>query len=406
MGSTRLPPRRIALLKADFGVTGGFESVADWIEATLRRDGHEVERITVGVNDLAHRPFGLPVPDHVWHRAPEYFRYLASIEAFERFDARRYDVVVSTQPPSFATPHPRHLSVFFHHHRIFYDLEERYLAAGFSPDPELHRRAAARVRELDGPLLDAVRWFLAGSEPVRARLARWNGIDRVGLFQAGPAATLAADDEAAAGPGDRNGAVLCVGRLEFPKRPELFVQALHVLGGRKGVLVGDGGRMAWVRAVDERLGRAGNDPAAVPAEELWCTTGWDAPPVGVPRPSPVEIAGRVDDARLAQLYRDAPCVVAPAYEEDYGLTAVEAMRFGTPVIVCRDGGGLAGIVRHGFDGLVVDPDASSIAAAIHRICSDEGLRETLSRGAVATAATFTRRRAADQLRAGLVQALG
>ena len=180
MGSTRIQPRRIALLKADFGVTGGFESVADWIETTLRRDGHDIERITIGVNDLAHRPFGLPVPDHVWHRAPEYFRYLASIEAFQRVDARRYDAVVSTQPPSFATPHPRHLSLFFHHHRIFYDLEEPYLAAGFSPDPELHQRAAARVRDLDRPLLDAVRWFLAGSEPVRARLARWNGIDRVG----------------------------------------------------------------------------------------------------------------------------------------------------------------------------------------------------------------------------------
>ena len=54
-------------------MTGGFESVADWIETTLRRDGHDIERITIGVNDLAHRPFGLPVPDHVWHRAPEYF---------------------------------------------------------------------------------------------------------------------------------------------------------------------------------------------------------------------------------------------------------------------------------------------------------------------------------------------
>ena len=101
----------------------------------------------------------------------------------------------------------------------------------------------------------------------------------------------------------------------------------------------------------------------------------------MPRPSPVEIAGRVDDARLAQLYREAPCVVAPAYEEDYGLTAVEAMRFGTPVVVCRDGGGLASIVRDGFDGLVVDPDGPSIAAAVDRICSDDDLRGRRSAGA-------------------------
>jgi glycosyltransferase involved in cell wall biosynthesis len=159
--------------------------------------------------------------------------------------------------------------------------------------------------------------------------------------------------------------------------------------------------MAWVRAVDDRVGRSGADPAAVPAEELWCTTGWDAPPVGAPRPSPVDIAGRVDDARLTRLYREAPCVVAPAYEEDYGLTAVEAMRFGAPVVVCRDGGGLAAIVNDGIDGLIVDPDGPSIAKAVDRLCGDVELRETLSRGALATASTYTWRRAADQLRSGL-----
>jgi glycosyltransferase involved in cell wall biosynthesis len=256
-----------------------------------------------------------------------------------------------------------------------------------------------RLRDLDRPRLDAVRWFLAGSEPVRSRLARWNGIDRVGLFHAGPARGLVAGDPPPAS--ERTGPVLCVGRLEFPKRPELFVQAMHLSRGRRGVLAGDGGRLAWVRAVDDRFGRAGTDPAAVAPEELWCTTGWDAPPVGAPRPSPVEIAGRVDDERLTRLYREAPCVVAPAFEEDYGLTAVEAMRFGAPVVACRDGGGLASIVHDGFDGLVVEPDGPSIAAAIDRLCSDADLRETLSRGARSTASTFTWRRAADQLRSGL-----
>ena len=127
--------------------------------------------------------------------------------------------------------------------------------------------------------------------------------------------------------------------------------------------------------------------------------------MGVPRRSPVEIAGRVDDARLAQLYREAPCVVAPAYEEDYGLTAVEAMRFGTPVIVCRDGGGLPGIVRHGFDGLVVEPG---------RILDRRRRPPDLLRGRPPGDARpwrgrhrghVPRRRAAHQLRAGLAQAL-
>ena len=68
----------------------------------------------------------------------------------------------------------------------------------------------------------------------------------------------------------------------------------------------------------------------------------DAPrSAGPPVRRNVEIAGRVDDGHLARLYREAPCVVAPALDEDYGLTAIEAMRSRPPVIVCRDGGGLA-----------------------------------------------------------------
>jgi glycosyltransferase involved in cell wall biosynthesis len=58
-------------------------------------------------------------------------------------------------------------------------------------------------------------------------------------------------------------------------------------------------------------------------------------------------------------------------------------------------------VHDGVDGLVVEPDGPSIAKAIDRICGDVELREVLSRGALATASTYTWRRAADQLRSGL-----
>ena len=386
----RRPDGAVALLKPDFGVTGGFEGVADWIEATLRRDGHEVERLTVGVDDLAHRPFGLPVPDHVWHRAPEYFRYLASLEAFERLDTRRYDAVVSTQPPSFATPHPRHLSLFFHHHRIFYDLEEPYLAAGFSPDPELHRRAAAKVRELDRP--GSTR--CAGSSPGPNRCAP--------VWPAGTASTASGSSTPAPAPGLDVGDPVPAAERTGPvhlRRPAGVPEAARAVRpghaphawpahGQHGVLVGRrrphglgaGGRRA-PRAhgrgsgrgpgrgalVHDRLGRA----AGRRADDRHRST----------------IAGRVDDARLTQLYREAPCVVAPAYEEDYGLTAVEAMRFGAPVVVCRDGGGLAAIVSDGVDGFVVDPDGPS-----HRQGGRADLRRRRAAGELRAAARSRPRR--------------
>lgn len=408
---------RLALLKPDFGVVGGFERVVDHVETTLRNEGHDVNRITVDVDALPRRPFDLSIPSDVWGSAPEYFRYLASIEAFERINTRRFDVVVSTQPPSFANDHPRHLSLFFHHHRIFYDLEDLYLRAGFSADSELHRRAAAHVRELDQPILERVGWFLAGSEAVRTRLARFNAIDRVGLFHAAPWAAPWAGPRA--GTGNRGtidggiapgaGAVLCVGRHEFPKRTELFVHAMKYLPGRRGAAVGSGGRQAWAEAIDRRLSQPGVDLDAVTAEDLWCNTGQGPPPpfrTAGGQASNVTFLGRIDDAAVDRLYREAPCVVAPAHGEDYGLTAVEAMRHGTPVVVCSDGGGLATLVTSEVDGLVVAPDGAAVAGAVERIAADPAYRRELSAGARATAARISWERADHQFRAGLAEVAG
>lgn len=395
---------RLALLKPDFGVTGGFERVVDRVEATLRRDGHDVTRLTVEVDRLPHRTYGLDVPDPVWATVPEYFRYLASTEAFEHLDTRRFDAVISTQPPSFAHRHPRHLALFFHHHRIFYDLEDTYLAAGFSAHPDLHRRAAQHVRDLDRPALARVSWFLAGSEAVRTRLARFNQIDRVGLFHAGVGV-----DDAGLAPAARelptgDGAVLCVGRFEFPKRTELVVHAAHHLPDVAFALVGTGGREAWTRLLDHRFSRPDANLSVSP-EDLWCTTGQVDEPVQGSWTSNVTFLGRVGDAELERLYGAAPCVIAPAFQEDYGLTAVEAMRHGTPVVACHDGGGLATLVDHEVDGLLVEPTGPAIAAAVHRLRTDPDLRATLSAGARAKAARITWARADDQLRAGLAEVL-
>ncbi|WCO65817.1 glycosyltransferase family 4 protein [Iamia majanohamensis] len=398
------PGLRIGVLKPEVGVTGGFERVVGRVEAALRADGHEVVRTSVDLNAVPHRPFGVEVPDAAWAAAPEYFRHLAGVEAFEAVGTSHLDAVISTQPPSFATPHPHHLSLFFHHHRVYYDLEDVFIEAGYAADPELHRRAAARVRALDQPRLDAVTWFAAGSETVRRRLGRFNGIDRVSLFHAGRA--VGAEVDAPPPDAPRRGPVLCVGRFEFPKRPELFVAALRRLPQVPATLVGVGGRTAWVRAVDHRLARTGTDLDAVDERALWCCTGQD---VTDPAPegwaSNIALAGSVDDATLTHLYATAPCVVAPALDEDYGLTAVEAMAHGAPVVVCEDGGGLADLVDHEVDGLVVPPTGAALAGAVERILTDPDLAATLSAGARARAAGVTWARAEDEVRLALAIAL-
>ncbi len=52
----------------------------------------------------------------------------------------------------------------------------------------------------------------------------------------------------------------------------------------------------------------------------------------------VEYLGRVSDSQLAELYSKAKGFIALARDEDFGMTVVEAMQHGTPVLALRSGG--------------------------------------------------------------------
>jgi glycosyltransferase involved in cell wall biosynthesis len=396
---------RIAFLKPEFGVAGGLEAVVAQLEAIARADGHEVTRLGVDMRPPRAAVAGLAIPRPVWDAAPEYYPYLAGRAEFDRLDVRRYDLVVSTQSPSFAVRHPHHLSVFYHHHRVYYDLEEVYLRAGFAADETVHREAGRLIRELDQPCLERVGWFLAGSATVAQRLAAFNALTDVSVFHAGLIVGPGRADHAPAAPGPGTGAVLSVGRHEFPKRTELVVAAAHLLPEIDVALVGTGGRVAWAQALDHRLSTTDTDPATLTDEETWCNTGQGAAPVPDDHRSNVEFAGRVTDADLARRFAEAPCVVAPAYQEDYGLTAIEAMAQAKPVIVCRDGGGLTELVEHERTGLVVDPTPVAIAAAIDRLTSDRDLAAELGANGLERAAELSWEAAAAEWRAGMERVL-
>src|SRR5205807_2257990 len=130
---------RVAVVKPDWGFRGGGEVAVDHVERILEADGHQIARHRVSVPGLPRSAFGLDIPDPVWQTAPEYFRHLVTLDAMQGLSAEvaGADLVLSTQPPSYAVDHPRHLSLFFHHLRVFYDLCDLYLRAGFVEQPEL-----------------------------------------------------------------------------------------------------------------------------------------------------------------------------------------------------------------------------------------------------------------------------
>ena len=108
----------------------------------------------------------------------------------------------------------------------------------------------------------------------------------------------------------------------------------------------------------------------------------------------VRILGYVDDKGLAQLYRGATAHVLPTLYEGFGMTALEAMASGCPVVTLR-----ASCVPEicGEAALYADPgDWNEFLGAMKRLSSDEGCRQNVRERGLERAAQFTWRRAAEQ----------
>lgn len=101
----------------------------------------------------------------------------------------------------------------------------------------------------------------------------------------------------------------------------------------------------------------------------------------------VAFTSYVTDRELPYFYRRARAFVLPSKFEPFGMTALEAMACGTPV-VATNLGGLARFLEDGRDALLVDPSRTEeLAAAILRAATDGELaarlvaagRETVAR---------------------------
>lgn len=97
--------------------------------------------------------------------------------------------------------------------------------------------------------------------------------------------------------------------------------------------------------------------------------------------------GYVDEPARQALYRDAAALIVPSFHEGFGLTALEAMACGVPVIASNRGS-LPEVV--GDAGLLVDPsDVDGIAHALVTVLTDAVTRRRLANAGRARARAFS-----------------
>jgi glycosyltransferase involved in cell wall biosynthesis len=81
----------------------------------------------------------------------------------------------------------------------------------------------------------------------------------------------------------------------------------------------------------------------------------------------VTIRTEVSDDELRACYTSATATVAAARLEPFGLTPLESIALGTPVVAVREGG-FRETVTDGVNGVLVDRNPTALAAGMRRVC--------------------------------------
>ena len=314
--------RRVLVLESQTPfVHGGAEILVRELAATLRAHGYETEIVSVPFRDT-------PRDELMAHAAA--WRLLDLAHAAQQ----RIDMVIPTKFPTYFVRHPVKVAWLVHQHRAAYEL----CGTPFSDFEHTERDVGLRKRliELDVSMLRECAGVFTIARTVSERVEKYNGITAEPLYSP---PKLAGRLRAGAY-GDY---VLTVTRLEHVKRVTLAVDAMrHVSRPMRLVIAGDGtARDALARHIEEH-GLADR----------------------------VTILGRVTDDELIDLYAGARALLFTPFQEDYGYVTLEAFLSRKPVITTADAGGPLEFVVHGVNGLVTEPAAAAVAAAVNGLASD------------------------------------
>jgi glycosyltransferase involved in cell wall biosynthesis len=317
---------------------GGAEALADGLVEQLRNRGHEADTVSIPFN---------------WYPGTKVLTnaLLWRLVDLEEVDGRGVDTVIATKFPSYVVRHPNKVVWLVHQLRQAYELDGTDLGQ-FGSDP-VDRATRRAVHRVDRVALGEARRLFAISGNVADRLRGSLGLEAEVLLPPPPALEYRCEDY-----GDF---VLSVGRLDRAKRVDLLLEAAAADDAVKLVVVGEGPDRERLEELARSLSLNGR----------------------------VTFAGRVDDEELATLYARCLAVFYAPVDEDYGFVPYEAFLSEKPVITTRDAGGPLEVVADHETGLVVEPTAMAVRAAVAWISSHRDQARAHGRAGKALAERLT-----------------
>ncbi len=117
-------------------------------------------------------------------------------------------------------------------------------------------------------------------------------------------------------------------------------------------------------------------------------------------PDNVKFLGSRDEATLISLYSGCTGVITTSVDEDFGLTPVESMASGKPVIATKEGGHMESVLD-GITGILIAPTINELQKAVTKISSSP---ESYKDACISRAKLFDREKIADEMR-NLIQSI-
>jgi len=310
--------------------SGGDRVIVDSLQEALIHAGHEVETFRI--------------PFRSWY--PEMLDQMLALRLFDI--SQTCERLIAIRTPSYLLRHPNKILWFIHHHRGAYD--SWGTAYGDLPDTPEGRRYRRAIIQADNVAFREARAIFTNSRLVSRRLLEFNHISSEVLYPP----LLNAEKYVCSGYGD---SVVYFARIVRHKRQHLAIEALaHTRTPVRLTIAGpahDADYCAELKAAARH-----HDVE----DRLLLLTSW------------------ITDSQKLELLSNSLAVLYLAWNEDsYGYASLEAQQALKAVITTSDSGGPLELVEDDNNGLVVNADAQSIAAAMDRLYTDRQLAARLGR---------------------------
>ena len=288
------------------------------------------------------------LPHYLSQKLKDLFRpvYLRNISReTKRFNTA--DLIITTQPNSHCIQHKNHIIYFQHHLKQYYDL----FWYSFRQKKGIRKKAvflilAALVRTSDRLYLTPnlhKSYVIVNSHTVGERLKKYNKYSSFHIINPGckmPPETKGKDyyqqPHTIGKINDLRPLILSFSRLNvMQKGIDIIIQTAFNLPQYSFIIAGP------------------YDPSI----DSIRSSSRIAPNVNI-------IVGEFSEEQKAELYRGCDVFLAPYFEEDFGITPLEANAYGKPVIYCKDSGEIVQTQKHKQTGFICNRTPSSIADGI------------------------------------------